>query len=337
MPVEELTKAVQEQRLALLPVERLLGADQRYSQQEIAEQSGLELDYLQATRRALGLPVPPPDAQVLGEKDLEAAKIGARLKEAGFDDEGMLESTRVLGRGMARYAEAIRTLGASSLLAGGSDERELGRRFAAAAEALLPLTGPWLEYVFALHLRQVLRTDAVTFEEMTTGPPQPGPPAGRRVRGPRRLHRARGDRGRGGAHERRRAAVQAGRRGGRAAGARGQGDRRRGDARRARAGADGRDHARPRRGAPRSTSRCRSCAPASPTGPAVNRWGDWFGSTVNVASRLTARARPGSVLTTEEVRDAAQDGFAWSSAGPKRLKGISEPVKTYRVRREPDA
>ena len=69
-------------------------------------------------------------------------------------------------------------------------------------------------------------------------------------------------------------------------------------------------------------------------GPAVNRWGDWFGSTVNLASRLTSRARPGSVLTTQEVRDAAEAGYAWSSAGPKRLKGISEPVKTYRVRRE---
>ena len=61
------------------------------------------------------------------------------------------------------------------------------------------------------------------------------------------------------------------------------------------------------------------------------------GSTVNLASRLTARARPGSVLTTEEVREAAKDGYPWSSAGPKRLKGIAEPVKTYRVRREQDA
>ena len=69
-------------------------------------------------------------------------------------------------------------------------------------------------------------------------------------------------------------------------------------------------------------------------GPAVNRWGDWFGSTVNLASRLTSRARPGSVLATEEVRDAAPDGYAWSSAGPKKLKGFSAPVKTFRVRRE---
>ncbi|HET8949244.1 MAG TPA: adenylate cyclase regulatory domain-containing protein, partial [Solirubrobacteraceae bacterium] len=118
--LEELKQAVAEQRLALLPVERLLGSDRRYSQRDIAEQAGIDLDYLQATRRALGLPVPPPDAQVLGQKDLEAAKLGNRLREAGFDDEGMLEATRVLGRGMARYAEAIRTLGASSLLAGGA-------------------------------------------------------------------------------------------------------------------------------------------------------------------------------------------------------------------------
>jgi adenylate cyclase len=71
-------------------------------------------------------------------------------------------------------------------------------------------------------------------------------------------------------------------------------------------------------------------------GPAANHFGDWFGSTVNLASRVTSRARPGSVLVTESVRDALTDnGYSISSAGPKRLKGIAEPVKTYRVRREP--
>ena len=67
-------------------------------------------------------------------------------------------------------------------------------------------------------------------------------------------------------------------------------------------------------------------------GPAVNRWGDWFGSTVNVASRLTGRARPGAVLVTEPVREAAEDGFDWSAAGEKKLKGLQKPLKTYRPR-----
>jgi adenylate cyclase len=72
-------------------------------------------------------------------------------------------------------------------------------------------------------------------------------------------------------------------------------------------------------------------------GPAVNRWGDWYGSTVNVASRLTTRARPASVLTTEAVRAAASDGYEWSFAGDKRLKGLSTALPTYRVRRTGDA
>jgi adenylate cyclase len=73
-------------------------------------------------------------------------------------------------------------------------------------------------------------------------------------------------------------------------------------------------------------------------GPAVNRWGDWYGSTVNVASRLTARARPASVLVTAAVHERARrDGLTWSSAGPKQLRGLSAPLRTYRVRRADDA
>jgi adenylate cyclase len=335
--LEELKQAVAEQRLALLPVERLLGSDQRYSQREIAEQAGVDLDYLQATRRALGLPVPPPDAQVLGAKDLEAAKLGNRLRAAGFDDEGMLEATRVLGRGMARYAEAIRTLGASSLLAGGADERELGRRFAAATESLLPLSGPWLEYVFSLHLRQVLRTDAVTFEEMTTGhlsESRPQAVAFADLVGFTELGES------AGVEELTSVAAQLSRLAGEVVEAPVRLVKVIGDAVMLVSPEPG-----PMVAATLELVERAEEHEALPQlragvayGPAVNRWGDWFGSTVNVASRLTARARPGSVLTTQEVRDAApDDGYAWSSAGPKRLKGIADPVKTYRVRRAPGA
>ncbi len=40
------------------------------------------------------------------------------------------------------------------------------------------------------------------------------------------------------------------------------------------------------------------------------------------------------MLTTAAERDAVGDGpFLWSAAGEKRLKGLSAPVSTYRVRR----
>ena len=69
-------------------------------------------------------------------------------------------------------------------------------------------------------------------------------------------------------------------------------------------------------------------------GPALARAGDWYGRPVNLASRITGRARPGSVLATQEVRDAAgENGLRWSFAGEKRLKGVREPVPLFRARR----
>ncbi len=71
-------------------------------------------------------------------------------------------------------------------------------------------------------------------------------------------------------------------------------------------------------------------------GPALQRAGDWYGHPVNLASRVTGVARPGSVLCTQEIRDAAGDVFAWSFAGRHRFKGVREPVPLHRARRRPD-
>ncbi|MFO7164156.1 MAG: adenylate/guanylate cyclase domain-containing protein, partial [Mycolicibacterium hassiacum] len=71
------------------------------------------------------------------------------------------------------------------------------------------------------------------------------------------------------------------------------------------------------------------------TGMAVSRAGDWYGSPVNLASRVTGVARPGSVLVAESTHDALRDDprFTWSFAGARRLKGIKNDVKLFRVRR----
>lgn len=68
-------------------------------------------------------------------------------------------------------------------------------------------------------------------------------------------------------------------------------------------------------------------------GEAVNLGGDWFGRPVNLASRITDRARPGSVLVSEEVQAAlAEAGFAFSDAGRKKLKGVRDQPRLFRVR-----
>ena len=67
-------------------------------------------------------------------------------------------------------------------------------------------------------------------------------------------------------------------------------------------------------------------------GEAISRGGDWFGRPVNLASRLTAVARPGSVLVVKEVRDHLADAFVWSFAGQRRFKGVKNQVSLYRAR-----
>jgi adenylate cyclase len=69
-------------------------------------------------------------------------------------------------------------------------------------------------------------------------------------------------------------------------------------------------------------------------GLALPRAGDWFGRPVNLASRVTSVARPGSLLADRDVREAVDDGYRWSYAGERRLKGIREPVPLYRARRD---
>ena len=68
-------------------------------------------------------------------------------------------------------------------------------------------------------------------------------------------------------------------------------------------------------------------------GRALPRAGDWYGRPVNLASRITGVARPGSVLAAAEVHDALADAYAWSFAGERRLKGIDGRVKLFRCRR----
>jgi adenylate cyclase len=72
-------------------------------------------------------------------------------------------------------------------------------------------------------------------------------------------------------------------------------------------------------------------------GRAVNRAGDWYGSPVNVASRVTGVAPAGTVRVTESARNAIGEatGLEWSRAETRHLKGIRGPAKLYSVRRGP--
>jgi adenylate cyclase len=68
------------------------------------------------------------------------------------------------------------------------------------------------------------------------------------------------------------------------------------------------------------------------SGPVVFREGDYFGSAVNVASRITDYARPNEVLVSEAVAQSGGPGTtAFEDLGMVELKGIPEPVRLFRA------
>lgn len=72
------------------------------------------------------------------------------------------------------------------------------------------------------------------------------------------------------------------------------------------------------------------------TGPAVERGGDWFGATVNLAARVSAAAAGGEVLLTAATRAACGDveGVELCERGRRAFRNVAEPVPVYAAVRQ---
>jgi adenylate cyclase len=330
-------RAIEENRLVFLLLDRELSGEPKYTGREVAEQVDLPLEYLLAAREAAGLALPDPDEKAYGDEDLEAFRIIAELRSSGIPDEGLLEITRVLGRSLAQGAEVIRSVAASAFIESGITEYELARRNAEAASRFLPRMAPLLQSILRLHLRDLIRNQAITQEELAAGAARNASHVfvgfvdivgftkiGERVEA--------GELGALGARLTELALQQT-----------------HPPTRLVKTIGDAVMFVAPAAGPLLDTlldlverveqegeefPQLRAGAAA---GLAVSREGDWYGPPVNLASRVTGVARPGSVLATEDVHEAAADGYVWSAAGARDLKGLRRRVPLYRVRRREES
>ena len=336
VPLEELRGAVAAGRLALLPVEHAIAGDgARYSAREIAARSGLDVELLRRFRAALGVPYGDPDERVATEADLEAAGRLKAIVDAGFPAEDLLRQARTIGMGMGRIAEANRELVVRNMTQPGDTESDVADRLALAAEQLLPLVGDVLTYAFQVNLLEQVKRDVIAAADLESGelggavertvcfadlveftrlgeeiaPEELGLVAGRLeematavAEPPVRLVKTIGDALMLVAPEARdlvAAALEL----------------------IAAAEAEGEEFPWLRAGLA--------------TGLTLPQAGDYYGRSVNLASRITGVARPGSVLVDAATREAAgEEGLSYSFAGERRLKGIDSRVKLFRVRRE---
>jgi adenylate cyclase len=71
-------------------------------------------------------------------------------------------------------------------------------------------------------------------------------------------------------------------------------------------------------------------------GPVVTRLGDVYGSTVNIASRLTSLAKPGWVLVDRGMHDRVEGDprFQLRARRPEAVRGFHH-LHNYRLRRSP--
>ncbi|HEY7256446.1 MAG TPA: adenylate cyclase regulatory domain-containing protein [Solirubrobacterales bacterium] len=334
VPLEQLREAVAAARLTLLPVERALAGDgPRYTPREIAELSGVDLDLLQRATAAIGIPYPDPDSRTLTEAELEAAHRVRAFLDAGLPEDGIIQVARTIGTGTARIAAANRELTVRTLMQPGDTERDLALRFAAAAEHLMPLIEPTLVYALRAHTLEQVRRDVIGGADLASGeirgtaelavcfadlveftrlgeeiaPEELGSVAGKFeemaievAAAPVRLVKMIGDAAMlvssepGAMLEAAVRLVET-------------------------ADAEGEEFPYVRAGI--------AC------GPAIAQSGDYYGSSVNKASRISGIARPGSILIDEATKDAVSEGYDYSFAGERRLKGFDGRAKLFRARR----
>jgi adenylate cyclase len=333
VPLSELRRSTAAGSIVYLPADRVIVGSERYTAAEIAAMSDVDEEFLIAARRAMGLPIPEQDEAVYTAAELESARMIHVARDAGITDEDVLDLLRVLGRGLSQIAETLRTLPLKLVLEAGISEPELANRYAHAAEALYPLVNPLVESVLTLHLKHATQSTVVSALERSGGqlpgsrevsicfadlvgftrlgeevaPDELGrlavrleALAGDLAEPPVRLVKTIGD-----------AAMLASPEPEPLLGAALSLI----DA----ADAEGEEFPQLRAGAA--------------IGQALPRAGDWFGRPVNLASRITSVARPGSLLVERELRESVVEGYRWSFAGERKLKGIRGAVPLFRARR----
>ena len=129
----------------------------------------MELETLEAVRRAAGLPLPPRDVAALGELDLFGARALAAFIEGGLPVDGLIEASRVFGEAAAHAAAAAGTLANVAIPQEGDNEYEYARRLGTATRELTPYAAELLGVMYMLHNRENIRQEIVAADEIVAG------------------------------------------------------------------------------------------------------------------------------------------------------------------------
>jgi adenylate cyclase len=319
----------------MLPANRVMGDHGVYvSPREMSRLSGIELESLQQLMRAAGLPrIEDPDAAVVPLVDGQAVAQAKYLLDIGLEPTEAVAALKVLTEGFGRFAAMMREPAFRLLVKPGASEIDIAAAAEVLARAAIPHAGPMLENLLRVQYRRMFEAEAIGVAERATGS----------LPGARQLSVAFAD------------LVGFTHLGEMLVPEELEGLARRladlaqdvvvppvvfvktiGDAVMLVSSDTTRlvevvlelIDAAAVHGLPRLRA-------GTAAGLAVNRAGDWFGSPVNVASRVTGLARPGTLLVTDSARQSSGTpaNLVWVPAGAHRLRGVPGQVELFRVHR----
>ena len=148
-------------------VDGLILGERRLTQEEVIAASGVDPDYSRRLWRAMGFPDPAPDERVFSEADVRDLQMLRRLTDLGVADlDVALQLARVIGRSMARIADAqvatMRERIEATLSEEGADDARISEAVVGTLEVLLPTLDQFLIDAFRRHLAAAARRNAMS-------------------------------------------------------------------------------------------------------------------------------------------------------------------------------
>lgn len=316
--------------LAAASVEVAFGGPGKHTLSGLARKSGVNTGIARSVMQALGRPSPSRGERLFTDEDVELVRAHKEFVDAGLPRDEMLAAARILSQGMAQTADALRQVVGNALLEPGVTSAGLGNRYVEAVDRFGPAMEKLLAFELRAHLRDRMRGAFVTEAERESGeladtddvavafadlvdytrlgeqlPPSALGDIAMQlaelsiacVKRPAEMVKTVGD-----------AAMFVS------------------------------PDVDPLLGTVVDLASCvekkgerfPQVRVGVAFGAATNQAGDWFGPPVNIASRVTAAAKPGRILATDGVVDRS-DGFEWKRRRRRALAGISDRVRLYEL------
>ena len=156
---EEIDRAVEDDVIDLLVVDRILvPTGHLMTSAEVAEQTDVPLEVTKRFWRALGFLDVDDSEPAFTDMDIEAIRLFESMVAMGLVELGpAVQMARVIGSSMARIAEAEAAPGTTPIMVGTGDSILDADEFARNAGSSIPAMGRLLEYVWRRHLQAATR------------------------------------------------------------------------------------------------------------------------------------------------------------------------------------